>query len=62
MPSAGLVSETQVMRQEGAELSGPLGPIELRQAVPFEPCEASDAAWVGGPGGGSLPCGARLGN
>jgi AraC family transcriptional regulator len=36
------------MRQEEAGLGGPLGPIELRKLVPFEPCAASDLlGWVG---------------
>src|SRR5207248_9640860 len=43
-----LVSETQVMGQEEPRLGGPLGPIELRKLVPFEPCAASDPlGWVG---------------
>jgi AraC family transcriptional regulator len=36
------------MRHEESRLNGPLGPIELRQEVPFEPCAASDwLGWVG---------------
>jgi AraC family transcriptional regulator len=36
------------MRQEEPGPGGPLGPIELRKAVPFEPCAASDPlGWVG---------------
>src|SRR5439155_8975373 len=43
-----LVSEAQVMGQEEPRLGGPLGPIELRKLVPFEPCAASDSlGWVG---------------
>src|SRR5438128_5900958 len=43
-----LVSEAQVMGQEDPGLGGPLGPIELRKLVPFEPCAASDLlGWVG---------------
>ena len=35
------------MRQEEPG-RGPLGPIELRKLVPFEPCAASDLlGWVG---------------
>ena len=35
------------MAQEKPGLGGPLGPIELRQLVPFEPCAASDRlGWV----------------
>src|SRR5207249_2804248 len=34
--------ETQVMRQQESGLGGPLGPIELRKLVPFEPYAASD--------------------
>src|SRR5260370_15840121 len=44
----GLVRETQVMRQEEPGPGGPLGPIELRKFVPFEPCAASDGlGWIG---------------
>jgi hypothetical protein len=44
----GLVSETQLMRQEEPGLGGPLGPIELRKLVPFEPHAASDLlGWAG---------------
>jgi len=36
------------MRQEEPGLGGPLGPIELRKLVPFEPAAASDPlGWVG---------------
>src|SRR5947208_6508657 len=36
------------MRQEEPGLGGPLGPIELRKLVPFEPRAASDPlGWVG---------------
>jgi AraC family transcriptional regulator len=36
------------MGQEEARGGGPLGPVELRQFVPFEPCAASDSlGWVG---------------
>jgi len=36
------------MRQEQPGPGGPLGPIELRKAVPFEPCAVSDSlGWVG---------------
>jgi AraC family transcriptional regulator len=36
------------MRQEEPELGGPLGPVELRQAVPFEAAAVSDRlGWVG---------------
>jgi AraC family transcriptional regulator len=36
------------MRQDEPGLGGPLGPIELRKLVPFEPCAASDPlGWVG---------------
>ena len=44
----GLVSESQLMRQEEPRPGGPLGPIELRQLVPFEPSATSDPlGWVG---------------
>ena len=37
-----------MLRQEKPGLGGPLGPIELRKLVPFEPCAASDLlGWVG---------------
>jgi AraC family transcriptional regulator len=36
------------MQQEKPGPGGPLGPIELRKLVPFEPCAASDGlGWVG---------------
>src|SRR5947209_1047298 len=36
------------MGQEEPGLGGPLGPLELRKLVPFEPCAASDLlGWVG---------------
>jgi AraC family transcriptional regulator len=36
------------MRQEDPGVSGPLGPIELRKAVPFEPTASSDLlGWAG---------------
>src|SRR4051794_39698425 len=36
------------MGQEEPGRGGPLGPIELRKLVPFEPCAASDPlGWVG---------------
>jgi AraC family transcriptional regulator len=36
------------MRHEGSGPGGPLGPVELRKLVPFEPCAASDPlGWVG---------------
>jgi AraC family transcriptional regulator len=45
--STGLVSDTQVMQEEPGP-GGPLGPIELRQLVPFEPSAMSDPlGWVG---------------
>jgi|SRR5271165_314376 len=49
MPSAGLVSETQVMRKEEPGLAGPLGPLAaLRKIIPFEAAAASDRlGWVG---------------
>src|SRR5262245_61115554 len=43
MSTAGLVKETQVMRQEEPGRAGPLGPLaSLRKIIPFEPCAASD--------------------
>src|SRR5262245_60606106 len=48
VPSAGLVRETQVMRQQESRLSGLLGPIELIKHFPGEPMAASDRLqWVG---------------
>jgi hypothetical protein len=36
------------MQQQESRLGGPLGPIELRKFVPFEPSAASDSlGWVG---------------
>jgi hypothetical protein len=36
------------MQQEDRGPGGSLGPIELRQLVPFEPCAVSDPlGWVG---------------
>src|SRR5262245_58524288 len=47
MRSPGLGTGTEVM-QPSEPGAGPLGPIELRQAVPFEPSQASDElGWVG---------------
>jgi hypothetical protein len=36
MPSAGLVSETQVMRQEEPGRGDPIGPLDWRKILPFE--------------------------
>jgi len=48
MPSAGLVSETQVMRQEELGRGGPLDPFDERKTLPFEAAAASDRlGWVG---------------
>jgi hypothetical protein len=49
MSSAGLVRETQLMRQEEPGRGGPLGPLAaLREIIPFEPSAASDRlGWVG---------------
>jgi AraC family transcriptional regulator len=48
MPSAGLVGEAQVMRQEEPGRGGPLGPLDWRKLIPFAPCAASDRlGWVG---------------
>jgi tetratricopeptide (TPR) repeat protein len=49
MASAGLVGETQVMRQEEPGRDGPLGSLAvLRQVVPFEAAAVSDRlGWVG---------------
>jgi AraC family transcriptional regulator len=48
MPTAGLVSETPVMRQEEPVRGGPLGPLEWRKVLPFEPCAASGRlGWAG---------------
>jgi AraC family transcriptional regulator len=47
MPAAGLASEAQVMRQEQPGRSDPLGPLDWRKVLPFEPCAASDRlGWV----------------
>ena len=54
MPSAGLVSEAQVIGQAEPARGGPLGPLDWRKVLPFEPCAASDSLG-GGPGCGSLP-------
>jgi hypothetical protein len=48
MPSAGLVSETQVMRQEEPGRGDPIGPLDWRKILPFEPAASSDRLrWVG---------------
>src|SRR5262245_41078757 len=49
MSSAGLVKETQVMRQEEPGRVDPLGPLAvLRKIIPFEADAASDRlGWVG---------------
>jgi AraC family transcriptional regulator len=48
MPSAGLVSEAQVMRNDEPGRVDPLGPLDWRKSLPFEPCAASDRlGWVG---------------
>ena len=48
MPSAGLVSETQVMRQEEPGRGGPIGPLDWLKILPFEAAAASDRlGWVG---------------
>ncbi len=48
MPSAGLIGETQVMRQEAPGRGAPIGPLEWLKLVPFEPSAASDRlGWVG---------------
>src|SRR5262249_7536671 len=46
--SPGLSTGTQVMRQEKPGRGGPLGPLDWRKFVPFEPAAASDRlGWVG---------------
>jgi AraC family transcriptional regulator len=48
MPSAGLVSETQIMGQEEPGRGGLLGPLDWRRVLPFEPCATSDRLeWEG---------------
>src|SRR5262249_58512774 len=49
MSSAGLVKETQVIRQEAPGRGGPLGPLAvLREVIPFEADAASDRlGWAG---------------
>src|SRR5262245_11391245 len=49
MSSAGLVKETQVMRQEEPGSHGPIGPLAaLRRIIPFEADAASDRlGWAG---------------
>jgi hypothetical protein len=48
VPSAGLIREEQVMPQEEAGRGDPIGPLDLRKIVPFEPAAASDRlGWVG---------------
>jgi AraC family transcriptional regulator len=49
MPSAGLVSETHLMRHGELGLGGPLGPLAaLRKIIPFEADAASDRlGWAG---------------
>ena len=48
MPSAGLVSETQVMRQEEPGSGDPIGPLDWREILPFEVAAASHRlGWVG---------------
>jgi AraC family transcriptional regulator len=40
--------ETPIMPMQNPLVHGPLGPVEFRQFVPFEPCAASDRlGWVG---------------
>ena len=48
MPSAGIVGETQVMRQEEPGRGGPLRPIDGHNILPFEADAASDRlGWAG---------------
>jgi AraC family transcriptional regulator len=48
MPSAGLVREAQVMRQEEPGRGDPLGPMDWRKILPFEAAAASHRlGWVG---------------
>jgi AraC family transcriptional regulator len=48
MPSAGIVDETQVMRQEEPGRGGPLRPIDGHNILPFEADAASDRlGWAG---------------
>jgi hypothetical protein len=48
MSPAGLVKETEAIRQAAPERGVPLGPpLALRKFIPFEPCAASDRlGWV----------------
>jgi hypothetical protein len=43
MRSAGLVSEAQVIGQAEPGRGGPLGPLDWRKVLPFEPCAATDS-------------------
>src|SRR5690349_9247289 len=48
VPSAGLIREEQVMPQEAPGRGDPIGPLDLRKIVPFEPAASSDRlGWVG---------------
>jgi hypothetical protein len=48
VPAAGLVSETQVMRQEKPGRGGPLGPLDWCKMLPFEAAASSDRmGWAG---------------
>jgi AraC family transcriptional regulator len=48
MRSAGLITETQVKRQEAPGCGGPLDPFDERKTLPFEAAAASDRlVWVG---------------
>ena len=48
MPSAGLVSEASVMRQEEPGRGDRLGPLDWRKILPFEAAATSHRlGWVG---------------
>jgi AraC family transcriptional regulator len=48
VPSAGLVTEMRVMREEEPRRGDPIGPLDWRQILPFEPAAASGRlGWVG---------------
>jgi hypothetical protein len=48
VPSAGRVREMPMRREEEAERSDPIGPLDWRRILPYEPAVASDQlGWVG---------------
>jgi hypothetical protein len=48
MPAAGLDRETPAMQQNEPRRGDPIGPLDWRKILPFEPAASSDRLeWVG---------------